>query len=159
MLRPLRKCAYTGSHAGHGREYRPARTRIMLGQKDDGTAYRVLIIDDSLFVAKQLTQILKSEGFDIAGTASDGQTGLEMYKELYPNVDLVTLDVTMPKLDGVASLEKIMEFDPDATVVMISALGKEDIVKKSLLLGAKNYVVKPLDRQKVLERVVQALNK
>ncbi len=131
----------------------------MLGQKDDGTAYRVLIIDDSLFVAKQLTQILKSEGFDIAGTASDGQTGLEMYKELYPNVDLVTLDVTMPKLDGVASLEKIMEFDPDATVVMISALGKEDIVKKSLLLGAKNYVVKPLDRQKVLERVVQALNK
>lgn len=131
----------------------------MLGQKDDGTAYRVLIIDDSLFVAKQLTQILKSEGFDIAGTSSDGLAGLETYKELYPNIDLVTLDVTMPKLDGVASLERIIEFDPDATVVMISALGKEDIVKKSLLLGAKNYVVKPLDRQKVLERVVQALNK
>ena len=131
----------------------------MLGKKDDGTSFRILIVDDSLFVAKQLTQILASEGFEIAGTAADGLAGFEKYKELYPNVDLVTLDVTMPKMDGVAALEKIMEFDNNAKVVMVSALGKEDIVKKSLLLGAKNYVVKPLDRQKVMERVVQALNK
>ena len=83
--------------------------------------------------------------------------GVEKYKELYPNVDLVTMDITMPKMDGVSALEKIIEFDKDAKVVMISALGKEDLVKKSLLVGAKNYIVKPLDRKKVLERVVGVL--
>jgi two-component system chemotaxis response regulator CheY len=69
------------------------------------------------------------------------------------------MDITMPKMDGITALEKIMEFDKNAVVVMISALGKNDLVKKALLLGAKNYIVKPLDRQKVLERVVMALKK
>jgi two-component system chemotaxis response regulator CheY len=63
----------------------------------------------------------------------------------------------MPKMDGVTALEKIIEFDKDAAVVMISALGKQELVKKSLLLGAKNYIVKPLDRKKVLERVVSSI--
>ena len=93
----------------------------------------------------------------MVGTAVDGMEGVEKYKELYPNVDLVTMDITMPKMDGVSALEKIIEFDKDAKVVMISALGKEDLVKKSLLVGAKNYIVKPLDRKKVLERVVGVL--
>jgi len=129
------------------------------GHKDDGTPFRVLIVDDSMFVTKQIGQILSSEGFEIVGTAGDGQEGLEKYKELYPNVDLVTMDITMPKMDGVTSLEKIIEFDKEAKIVMISALGKQDLVKKSLLLGAKNYIVKPLDRAKVLERIVLALKK
>jgi two-component system chemotaxis response regulator CheY len=127
------------------------------GLKPDGTPYRVLIVDDSMFVTKQISQILTSEGFDVVGTANDGQEGLDKYKELYPNVDLVTMDITMPKMDGVTSLEKIIEFDKNARVVMISALGKQDLVKKSLLLGAKNYIVKPLDRNKVLERVLLSL--
>ena len=132
--------------------------RPALGAKADGTPYRVLVVDDSMFVTKQIGQILTSEGFEVVGTAGDGQEGLEKYKELYPNVDLVTMDITMPKLDGVSALEKIIEFDKDARVVMISALGKQDLVKKSLLLGAKNYIVKPLDRKKVLERVVSSLD-
>jgi two-component system chemotaxis response regulator CheY len=127
------------------------------GLKPDGTPYRVLIVDDSLFVTKQIGQILSSEGFEVLSTASDGQAGLEKYKELYPNVDLVTMDITMPKLDGVGALEQIVQFDKNANVIMISALGKQDLVKKSLLLGAKNYIVKPLDRKKVLERVVMVL--
>lgn len=129
------------------------------GVKEDGTPYRVLIVDDSMFVTKQIGQILTSEGFEIAGIASDGQEAIDKYKELYPNVDLVTMDITMPKMDGVSALEKIIEFDKDAKVVMISALGKQDLVKKSLLLGAKNYIVKPLDRKKVLERIVMSLKK
>lgn len=129
------------------------------GQKDDGTPYRVLIVDDSMFVTKQIGQILTSEGFEVAGTAGDGQAGLEKYKELYPNVDLVTMDITMPKMDGVTALEKIIEFDKNAKVIMVSALGKQDLVKKSLLVGAKNYIVKPLDRKKVLERIVNTLKK
>jgi two-component system chemotaxis response regulator CheY len=127
------------------------------GLKPDGTPYRVLIVDDSIFVTKQIGQILSSEGFEVLSTAGDGQEGVEKYKEHFPNVDLVTMDITMPKLDGVGALEQIVQFDKNANVVMISALGKQDLVKKSLLLGAKNYIVKPLDRKKVLERVVMVL--
>ena len=127
------------------------------GVKEDGSAYRVLIVDDSMFVAKQLSQILTSEGFEVVGTAADGEEGLEKYKDMYPNVDLVTMDITMPKMDGVTALEQIVAFDKDAKVIMVSALGKQDLVKKSLLLGAKNYIVKPLDRKKVLERILMSL--
>ena len=129
------------------------------GIKDDGTSYRVLIVDDALFVAKQLGQILASEGYEVIATAADGKEGLDKYKELCPNVDLVTMDITMPKMDGITALEQIMNFDKNAKVIMVSALGKEELVKKSLLLGAKNYIIKPLDRKKVLERIAASLNK
>jgi two-component system chemotaxis response regulator CheY len=129
------------------------------GTKPEGGAYRVLVVDDSMFIAKQLGQIFTSEGFEVAGTAADGAQGVEKYKELYPNIDLVTMDITMPVMDGVSALEKILEFDKNAVVVMVSALGKEDVVKKSLLMGAKSYIVKPLDRKKVLERVVSVLKR
>ena len=129
------------------------------GKKDDGTSYRVLVVDDSMFVAKQIGQILTSEGYEVVASAPDGEAGVENYKELYSNIDLVTMDITMPKMDGITALENIMDFDKNAKVVMISALGKQDLVKKSLLLGAKNYIVKPLDRKKVLERISQVLGK
>lgn len=127
------------------------------GLKSDGTNYKVLIVDDSMFVAKQLGQILTSEGYDVVATAADGAEGVEKYKELCPNVDIVTMDITMPKMDGLTALEQIMAFDKNAKVVMVSALGKEDLVKKSLMLGAKSYIIKPLDRKKVLERISKVL--
>ncbi len=122
-----------------------------------GSPYRVLVIDDSLFIQKQLVQILTSEGFDVVGTANDGLEGLEKYKALYPDIDFVTMDITMPRLDGVSSMKKIVEFDKDAKVIMISALGKEDLVKNALVSGAKNYIVKPLNRKKVLDRIKAVL--
>jgi two-component system, chemotaxis family, chemotaxis protein CheY len=127
------------------------------GKRDDGSAYRVLVVDDSMFIAKQITQYLTSEGFNIVGTAGDGAEAIEKYKELFPKIDLVTMDITMPNVDGISALEQILEFDSNACVVMISALGKQDLVKKALLLGAKNYIVKPLDREKVLERIRMSL--
>ena len=129
------------------------------GLKPEGTPYKVLVVDDSMFIAKQLGQIFTSEGFEVVGSAADGAQGVEKYKELYPNIDLVTMDITMPVMDGVTALEKILEFDKSACIIMVSALGKEDVVKKSLLMGAKSYIVKPLDRKKVLERVVSVLKK
>ena len=127
------------------------------GLKDDGSKVRVLVVDDSIFVAKQLSQILSSEGYEVVATAEDGKEGVDKYKELAPNVDVVTMDITMPKMDGITAFEHIMAFDKNARVVMVSALGKEELVKKSLLLGAKNYIVKPLDRKKVLERIGASL--
>ncbi len=131
--------------------------RQSVGLDPVGIPYKVLIVDDSMFVIKQITQILTSEGFDVVATAENGEEGLKKYKELHPNVNLVTMDITMPKMDGVTCLEKIMEFDKDAKVVMISALGKQDLVKQSLMIGAKNYIVKPLDRKKVLDRITSAI--
>jgi two-component system chemotaxis response regulator CheY len=127
------------------------------GAKPEGGAYRVLVVDDSMFISKQLGQIFTSEGFELAGTAADGAQGVEQYKAGFPNIDVVTMDITMPVMDGVSALEKILEFDKNACVIMVSALGKEDVVQKSLLMGAKSYIVMPLDRKKVLERVVQVL--
>ena len=127
------------------------------GTKADGTKFRVLVVDDSIFVAKQLGQILTSEGYEIVATAADGKEGVDKYKELCPNVDIVTMDITMPRMDGITALEQIMAFDKNERVVMVSALGKEELVKKSLLLGANNYIIKPLDRKKVLERIGASL--
>lgn len=137
----------------------PVNEKAPDGLRPDGTPYKILVVDDSLFVTKQLRQILSSEGYEVVETAVDGLDAIEKYKALCPNVDLVTMDITMPKMDGLTSLEKIVEFDKNARVVMISALGKEELVKKALLLGAKNYIVKPLDRKKVLERIANVLAK
>lgn len=133
--------------------------KVPEGLRPDGSPYRILVVDDSMFIAKQLSQIFTSEGFEVLGTAADGAQGLDRYKEMHPRVDLVTMDITMPVMDGVTALEKILEFDKNAVVIMVSALGKEDVVKKCLLTGAKSYIVKPLDRRKVLERVVSILKR
>lgn len=129
------------------------------GLRPDGNPYRIMVVDDSMFVAKQITQILTSEGYNVVAQAGDGLQAVEKYKELYPNVDLVTMDITMPNMDGLTALQKIVEFDKNAKVVMISALGKQDLVKQCLLAGAKNYIVKPLDRKKVLERILYVLSR
>jgi two-component system chemotaxis response regulator CheY len=128
------------------------------GLKDDGSKYRILLVDDSIFVKKQLQQMLLSQDYEVVDTAADGEEAVAKYKEHYPNIDLVTMDITMPKMDGLTALEQIMAFDKNAKVVMVSALGKEELVKKSLMLGAKSYIVKPLDRKKVLERIAKVLN-
>ena len=138
-------------------DYPTINDRPPEGLKDDGTPYKVLVVDDSMFVAKQLGQILTSEGYEVVATAVYGKEGVDKYKELCPNVDLVTMDITMPKMDGLTALEQIMAFDKNAKVVMVSALGKEELVKKSLMLGAKSYIIKPLDRKKVLERISKIL--
>lgn len=138
-------------------DYPELNQRAPEGVKEDGTPFRVLIVDDSIFVRKQLSQILTSEGYEVVDTAGHGAEALEKYKGLYPKVDVVTMDITMPGMDGISALEKIIEYDGNAKVVMISALGKQDLVKRSFMLGAKNYVVKPLDRKKVLERLRSVL--
>ena len=112
----------------------------------NGYGYFYLDQETNKLKLKKITEIISWDLF-----------GVDKYKELCPNVDLVTMDITMPRMDGITALEQIMAFDKNAKVIMVSALGKEELVKKSLLLGAKNYIVKPLDRKKVLERISACL--
>jgi len=132
---------------------------LLIGKKDSGSAYKVLIVDDSLFVVKRLTKILESQGFEIIATADDGRKGFEQYKTFYPDIDLVMLDITMPNVDGMATLKNILEFDKNAKILMVSALGKEDLIKEALLIGAKNFVTKPIEQDKILPKIQQILDK
>ena len=117
---------------------------------------KVLIVDDSIFMRKALESLLSHEpDIEIVGLAKNGKEGVEMAEQFHP--DVITMDIEMPVMDGITALEQIMNFDKSARVVLVSALGKEELVKKSLLLGAKNYIIKPLDRKKVLERIAACL--
>ncbi len=142
-----------------GSDFPNLNAKVPDGRRADGSNYKVMIVDDSIFVRKQLSQILSSEEYEVVGMAGDGEEAIEMYKEFYPSVDIVTMDITMPKMDGITALEKLIEFDKNARIIMVSALGKQELVKKSLLMGAKNYIVKPLDRKKVLERILAVVSK
>lgn len=109
----------------------------------------VLIVDDSGFIRRMLRDILEKNGYSIVGEAADGEAAVRVYREVRP--DMVTMDITMPVADGIEALEKIMEFDPEANVVMVSALGQEEFIERSLDLGAKDFIVKPFQPQKVLD--------
>lgn len=114
---------------------------------------KVLIVDDTLFIRGSLKLILERNGFEVVGEAEDGYDAVKMYKALKP--DIVTMDITMPGMDGIESLRRIKEFDKSANVVMITALGQESLVKESVLLGAKGFIIKPFDE----EMIVKALSK
>ena len=129
------------------------------GLKPDGTPYNVLIADDSIFVLKLLKQFLTSEGYNVVDTAADGEETIEKFQKYINKIDLVTLDITMPKIDGITALKKILSIKPDVCIIMISAIGREDLVKEALTIGAKNYIVKPLNREKVLSRIKQTLDR
>jgi two-component system chemotaxis response regulator CheY len=102
-----------------------------------------------------LKNILFSGGHIIAGEAGDGEEGIAKYKEVKP--DLVTMDIVMPKLNGIESLKAIKEFDPAARVVMCTAVGQEQMVKLAIRSGAKGYIIKPFQAPKVLEEVKNVL--
>ncbi len=116
---------------------------------------RILIVDDTLFMRTLLKNILFSGGHTIVGEAADGEEGIAKYQELKP--DLVTMDVVMPKMNGIESLKGIRQFDPAAKVVMCTAVGQEQMVKLAIKTGARGYIVKPFQAPKVLEEVKNVL--
>ena len=116
-------------------------------------ANRILITDDALFMRVTLKNILTQHGFEVVGEAQNGRESVEMYQTLKP--DLVTMDITMPEMDGIAALKEIKSIDPDACVVMCTAMGQKNMVVEAIQSGAKDFIVKPFQP----ERVVEALNK
>lgn len=119
-------------------------------------AKRILIVDDAAFMRMMIKDILSKNGFEVVGEAQDGVQAIEKYKELKP--DLVTLDITMPEMDGIAALKKIKDIDPGATVIMCSAMGQQAMVIDAIQAGAKDFIVKPFQADRVMEAIQKALN-
>src|SRR3954469_6479643 len=116
---------------------------------------RVLVVDDAVFMRKVVSDALAKGGHEVVGEASNGQEAGERFHELSP--DVTTLDITMPEKDGLAALKEIVALDPGARVVMCSALGQESKVLESIKAGAKDFVVKPFQPDRVIEAVGKAL--
>jgi len=106
-----------------------------------------------------IREILTSEGFTVAGEAEDGEEAVKLYRELQP--DLTTMDIVMPKMDGIAALNAILELDSAAKVIMISSLGQEALIAEAIETGAKDFIVKPFQRDRILKvaRYVLGLDK
>ena len=116
---------------------------------------RVLVVDDAAFMRKMVSDALKKGGHEVVGEAGNGTEAVARYQELRPEV--TTLDITMPEKDGLDALKEIIAIDPAARVVMCSALGQESKVLESIKLGARDFVVKPFQADRVNEAVVKAL--
>ena len=112
---------------------------------------RILIADDAAFMRMVLKDMLVKGGHEVCGEAANGLEAFELYKELKP--DVVTLDITMPEMDGMEALRRIREFDPKARVVMCSAMGQKKFVMDSIQAGALDFIVKPFQASRVLETV------
>lgn len=114
---------------------------------------KILIVDDNAFMRNTIKGVLTQAGFEIAGEASDGVEAVSSYSSAKP--DLVTMDITMPNMDGVEALKELLKQDPTAKVVMVSAMGQESLVVEAVTAGAVDFVVKPFEA----DRVVDAINK
>ena len=116
---------------------------------------RILIVDDAAFMRMMIKDILSKNGFEVVGEAADGVQAIEKYNELKP--DLVTMDITMPEMDGIAALKEIKGKDPTATIIMCSAMGQQAMVIDAIQAGAKDFIVKPFQADRVIEAISKAL--
>jgi two-component system chemotaxis response regulator CheY len=112
---------------------------------------RVLITDDSIVMRKMINEILDGNGYEVVGEAKNGNEAFELYKELKP--DLVTMDIVMPKEDGLETLKKIMKFDPTAKIIIVSGLHQKALLFEAMETGAKDYVIKPFEKNELLDAV------
>lgn len=117
---------------------------------------RILIVDDAAFMRMMIKDILVKNGFEVVGEAQDGVEAVEKYAELKP--DLVTLDITRPEKDGLTALKEILSSDSDAKVIMCSAMGQQSMVIDAIQAGAKDFIVKPFQADRVLEAINKVLN-
>ena len=112
---------------------------------------KILITDDAAFMRMMLRDILTQGGHEVVGEAANGIEACDLYVQHKP--DLVTMDITMPQMDGIAALKKIMGDDPKAKIIMCSAMGQQAMVIEAIQSGAKDFIVKPFQAQRVLEAV------
>lgn len=121
-----------------------------------GLKPRILIADDAAFMRTKIRLTLEKAGYDVVGEAEDGMDAIALYQKLQP--DLVTLDITMPVLDGIEALRRIIKFDQNAKVLMVSAMGQEEFVKEAVLAGAKTFLVKPFSDDRLIKTIEKILS-
>lgn len=124
-------------------------------------AIKILIVDDAMFMRNMIGEIFSGkdyngESYEVVAEAENGIEAVEMYKEHSP--DIVTMDIVMPEMTGIEALREIVSMDPEANVVMCSALGQDSLVMEALDAGARDFIVKPFQPEKVLEVVVRILD-
>jgi two-component system chemotaxis response regulator CheY len=115
---------------------------------------KVLIVDDAEFLRLRLTKMLDANGYEVF-QAENGLKAVAMYKEIHP--DVVLMDITMPEMDGLAALKEIVGFDAKARVVMLTALGQESVVLEAVKSGARDFVVKPFEHERVMSAITKLL--
>jgi two-component system chemotaxis response regulator CheY len=112
---------------------------------------KVLIVDDAAFMRISIKNMLTKNGYEVIGEAENGAIGVDMYKELKP--DIVTMDITMPEMSGLEALKEITKLDPQAKVVMVSAMGQEAMVREAIVSGAKGFIVKPFKEDGIITAI------
>ncbi|OPZ61496.1 MAG: Chemotaxis protein CheY [Synergistetes bacterium ADurb.Bin520] len=117
--------------------------------------HRILVTDDTAFMRLLLQKILTEGGYDVVGEADNGKEAVRLFERHRP--DLVTMDITMPILNGVEALKRIRAIDPDARVLMVSAMGQKNMVMQALREGAQGFLIKPFEKEKVLQAVAEVL--
>lgn len=114
-------------------------------------ATKVLIVDDAAFMRMMIKDILEKNGYEVVGEASNGLKAVEIYKA--ENPDVVTMDITMPDMDGIEAVKAIRTMDPSAKIIMCSAMGQQTMVMDAIKAGAKDFIVKPFQADRVLEAI------
>ena len=118
-------------------------------------AKNILIVDDAAFMRMMIKDILTKNGYNVAGEAENGAKAMEKYNELKP--DLVLMDITMPEVDGIQALKNIKASDQNAKIIMCSAMGQQAMVIEAIQSGAKDFIVKPFQADRVLEAVKKVI--
>ncbi|MBU5591116.1 response regulator [Clostridium sp. MSJ-4] len=116
---------------------------------------KVLIVDDAAFMRMMIKDILEKNGFEVVGEASNGIKAIEIYKKEKP--DVVTMDITMPDMDGIEAVKEIKAFDPAAKIIMCSAMGQQTMVMDAIRAGARDFIVKPFQADRVLEAIKKTI--
>ena len=116
---------------------------------------RILIVDDAAFMRMMLKDIITKNGYEVAGEAENGLKAVELYKELKP--DLVMMDITMPEMDGIQAVREIKKIDPQAKIIMCSAMGQQAMVIESIQAGARDFIVKPFQAERIVEAIKKGL--
>jgi two-component system chemotaxis response regulator CheY len=117
----------------------------------------IMVVDDSQITAKKIRSLLEALGHTVVQTARDGKEAIARYQATRP--DLVTMDITMPEMDGIEATRKIMAHDPYARIIVVTSHGQEEMVRGAMEAGAKGYLLKPFDQQKlrnVVDKVIRA---
>ena len=117
---------------------------------------RILVVDDSLLLRNIIKNELSFEGYDIVAEAKDGEEAIAKYHENKP--DLVTMDITMDGMNGLDAAEKILQDDPQARIIMVSALGEDEVMSKAVRMGVKDFIVKPFTPERLINAVKKALS-